>query len=52
VFKARDTRLGREVAIKAVHQEFSGRFQREARAISALNHPTYAPCMISARTIW
>ena len=38
VFKARDTRLGREVAIKAVHQEFSGRFQREARAISALNH--------------
>ena len=39
VFKARDTRLGREVAIKTAHEEFSGRFQREARAISALNHP-------------
>jgi serine/threonine protein kinase len=38
VFKARDTRLGREVAIKTAHEEFSGRFQREARAISALNH--------------
>ncbi|MGO9263239.1 MAG: protein kinase domain-containing protein [Bryobacteraceae bacterium] len=39
VFKARDTRLGREVAIKTAHEGFSGRFQREARAISALNHP-------------
>jgi serine/threonine protein kinase len=39
VFKARDTRLGREVAIKTAHEEFSGRFQREARSISALNHP-------------
>src|ERR1017187_10208504 len=38
VFKARDTRLGREVAIKTAHEEFSGRFLREARAISALNH--------------
>src|ERR1035441_4422454 len=38
VFQARDTRLGREVAIKTAHEEFSGRFQREARAISALNH--------------
>ena len=41
VFKARDTRLGREVAIKIAHEEFSGRFQREARAISALNHPQH-----------
>jgi serine/threonine protein kinase len=39
VFHALDTRLGREVAIKTAHEEFSGRFQREARAISALNHP-------------
>ena len=39
VFKACDTRLGREVAIKAAHEEFSGRFQREARTISSLNHP-------------
>ena len=39
VYKARDTRLGRVVAIKVVGQEFSARFEREARAISALNHP-------------
>ncbi len=39
VYRARDTRLGREVAIKTAHEEFSGRFQREAMAISALNHP-------------
>ena len=31
-------RLGRKVAIKVVKQEFGARFQREARAISALNH--------------
>jgi len=39
VYRARDTRLDREVAIKSAHEEFSGRFQQEARAISALNHP-------------
>ena len=45
VFRARDTRLGRTVAIKVIRPEFSQRadfhhrFQREARAISALNHP-------------
>jgi serine/threonine protein kinase len=39
VYKARDTRLGREVAIKTSKEVFSGRFQREARAISSLNHP-------------
>lgn len=39
VYRALDTRLGREVAIKTVHEEFIGRFQSEARAISALNHP-------------
>jgi serine/threonine protein kinase len=38
VYEARDTRLGRTVAIKTAHEEFSSRFQREARAISALNH--------------
>ena len=38
VYKARDIRLGREVALKTAHAEFSGRFQLEARAISALNH--------------
>jgi Tol biopolymer transport system component len=39
VFRAVDTRLGRQVAIKTCYQEFSERFNREARAISALNHP-------------
>ena len=39
VFRARDTRLGRAVAIKVTDQRFSARFEREARAISALNHP-------------
>jgi eukaryotic-like serine/threonine-protein kinase len=39
VYSARDTRLGRTVAIKRTHARFSDRFQREARAISALNHP-------------
>ena len=45
VWRARDTRLGREVAIKvlAAHltaqPEVRTRFEREARAISSLNHP-------------
>jgi predicted Ser/Thr protein kinase len=39
VFQARDTRLGRNVAVKIAHAEFTGGFQREALAISALNHP-------------
>ena len=39
VFRATDTRLGRPVAIKISNEEFIGRFQQEARAIAALNHP-------------
>ena len=39
VYRARDTRLDRTVAIKVVRGEFTERFEREARAISALNHP-------------
>jgi eukaryotic-like serine/threonine-protein kinase len=39
VYRAIDTRLGRVVAIKTLHQKFSDRFEREAHAISALNHP-------------
>ncbi len=39
VYRARDTRLGRDVAIKTVNAPFTERFEREAQAISALNHP-------------
>jgi Tol biopolymer transport system component/predicted Ser/Thr protein kinase len=39
VYRAVDTRLDRKVAIKVCAEQFSGRFEREARAISALNHP-------------
>src|SRR3569832_285660 len=38
VWKARDTRLDRLVAIKASLGPFSERFEREARAIAAVNH--------------
>lgn len=38
VWKARDTRLERTVAIKVSAAEFSERFEREARAVAALNH--------------
>ena len=39
VWKARDTRLNRIVAIKVSRSEFTERFEREARAVAALNHP-------------
>lgn len=39
VWKARDTRLNRLVAIKTSLSPFSERFGREARAIAAVNHP-------------
>ena len=39
VFRAIDTRLGRAVAIKTTREQFSARFEREARSISSLNHP-------------
>src|SRR5579872_7558362 len=39
VWKARDTRLNREVAIKLSAEQFSDRFEREAHAIASLNHP-------------
>jgi serine/threonine protein kinase len=39
VFLAHDSRLGRNVAIKFSVEKFSERFEREARAVAALNHP-------------
>ncbi len=39
VWKARDTRLGRLVAVKRLNSRHSARFDQEARAIAALNHP-------------
>ena len=39
VWRARDPRLGRDVAIKVSADQFSDRFEKEARAIAALNHP-------------
>jgi serine/threonine protein kinase len=39
VYRARDSRVGREVAIKVSAEQFGERFEREARAVAALNHP-------------
>src|SRR5438128_9063455 len=48
VYRARDTKLKREVAIKILPKEFSrdpdrvARFQREAEVLASLNHPNIA----------
>src|SRR6185369_1153394 len=39
VYSARDTRLGRQVALKISAERFSERFEREARSVAAVNHP-------------
>ena len=42
VYKAKDTRLGRSVALKFIKVQFSRHWEREARAAAALNHPHIA----------
>ena len=48
VYRARDSKLGRDVALKVLPEEFFedadrvGRFEREAKALAALNHPGIA----------
>ena len=42
VYKASDTRLGRSVALKFIKAQFSRHWEREARAVAALNHPHIA----------
>jgi serine/threonine protein kinase len=48
VYQAKDTNLGREVAIKVLPEEFArdadrvARFQREAKLLASLNHPNIA----------
>src|SRR5271154_88187 len=39
VYRARDPRVGRDVAIKISAERFSDRFSREVHAVAALNHP-------------
>src|SRR5690242_10537669 len=39
VYRAHDPRTGRDVAIKVSAEQFSERFDREVRAVAALNHP-------------
>jgi eukaryotic-like serine/threonine-protein kinase len=39
VYRAHDPRMGRDVALKVSHEQFSERFDREVRAVAALSHP-------------
>ena len=57
VYRARDTKLGREVAVKVLAEAFAfdpdrvARFEREAKVLASLNHPHSAVLQaIAART--
>lgn len=56
VYRARDTKLDREVAVKILPEAFANddewrsRFKREARVLASLNHPNIAAIYISGRT--
>ena len=58
VYRARDTRLGRDVAIKILPAAVSGdgdrraRFEREAKTLAALNHPNIAHLHGHRRARW
>jgi serine/threonine-protein kinase len=47
VWKARDTELDRDEAVKVAKAEFTARFKQEARTIAAFNHPNI--CQIPDR---
>ena len=53
VWRARDTKLGREVAIKTLPEEFAkdadrlSRFEREAKLLASLNHPNIVAELLS-----
>jgi len=48
VYRAKETKLGRDVAIKVLHESFAHdaermtRFEREAQVLASLNHPNIA----------
>ena len=50
VYRARDTRLDRQVALKVSQHEFTDRFEREARTISALNKIGFSRTAVASIT--
>ena len=52
MWKARDSRLNRTVAVKRLKGQYNARFEQEARAIAALNHPHICQIFESGPTTW
>jgi serine/threonine protein kinase len=58
VYRARDTRLGRDVAIKVLPEGFTrdpdriARFEREAKALASLNYRNMGPAAIGIIENW